>query len=504
MMEGPAAGAPRPRGAQVTAAEGSTALGYISFLAGAAALGGFLFGFDSAVINGAVGGLQSAFHSSSAGTGFAVAAILVGCALGALAAGPCAERFGRRLVMLATAAVFAATAVWAAVAGAAWTFTIARLLSGLGVGAASVVCPAYIAEISPARLRGRLGALQQLGIVTGIFIALLSDQMLARAAGGAGQLLWAGLAAWRWMFLVEVAPALLFAVAVLAVPESPRYLVAVRREGAALAVLRRIEPATAEAEIAAIRATVRQDRPPRLADVRGPAGGLLPIVWTGIGLAILQQLVGINSIFYYGSVLWQAVGFSAADALTINVATGLVNLVSTLVAMAFVDRVGRRPLLLWGSVGMAATLGTLAAVFATAGGGAGGRIVLPGSTGIVALLAANLFVFAFGVSWGPCVWILLGEMFPNRIRGAALALAVFAEWMANWLVTVTFPSAVASLGPAAAYGGYCLFAALSFVFVLRRVRETRGRSLEDMDAQVPWNPQRTTDKLMKMTRGEPG
>jgi SP family sugar:H+ symporter-like MFS transporter len=453
---------------------------YVGLVAGAAALGGFLFGFDSAVINGAVNGIQAGFHTSSVGTGFAVASILLGCAVGALVAGYLADRIGRRGVMILTAVIFAATAVWAGLAGTSTMFTIARFISGIGVGAASVVCPAYIAEISPARLRGRLASLQQLGIVVGIFVALLSDQVLAKLAGGVSAPLWGGLAAWRWMFLVETIPSILFGIAALTVPESPRFLVAARREADALAVLRRVEPGTPESQIAEIRNTLVSNGRVRLLDLRDDAGRILPVVWIGVGLSALQQLVGINSIFYYGATLWQAVGFTSADALAINVVTGVVNIVSTLVAMVFVDRVGRRPLLLWGSALMALTLGALVITFAMAGVGQGGHIALSPQAGILALVAANLYVFAFGLSWGPCVWVLLGEMFPNRSRGAALAVAVFAQWMANWLVTISFPPTVESLGPAGAYGIYLFFAVVSFFFVQRKVRETRGVELEAM------------------------
>jgi SP family sugar:H+ symporter-like MFS transporter len=453
---------------------------YVGLVAGAAALGGFLFGFDSAVINGAVNGIQAGFHTSSVGTGFAVASILLGCAVGALVAGYLADRIGRRGVMILTAVIFAATAVWAGLAGSSTMFTIARFISGIGVGAASVVCPAYIAEISPARLRGRLASLQQLGIVVGIFVALLSDQVLAKLAGGVSAPLWAGIAAWRWMFLVETIPSVLFGIAALTVPESPRFLVAARREVDALAVLRRVEPGTPESQIAEIRNTLVANGRVRLLDLRDDAGRILPVVWIGVGLSALQQLVGINSIFYYGATLWQAVGFTSADALAINVVTGVVNIVSTLVAMVFVDRVGRRPLLLWGSALMALTLGALAVTFGMAGVGQGGHIALSPQAGILALVAANLYVFAFGLSWGPCVWVLLGEMFPNRSRGAALAVAVFAQWIANWLVTISFPPTVESLGPAGAYGIYLFFAVVSFFFVQRKVRETRGVELEAM------------------------
>lgn len=453
---------------------------YVTYLAAAAALGGFLFGFDSAVINGAIGGVQRAFGSTSLATGFAVASILLGSALGAFVAGRQADRFGRRPIMLVAALLFFVSAIWSGVAGREWSFTWARFVGGLGVGAASVVCPAYIAEIAPARMRGRLAALQQLGIVVGIFLALLCDDLLARAAGGVSAPWWAGYEAWRWMLIVEALPALVFGLAMLTVPESPRFLVAQNREQQALRSLRRIEPSTPEAVIDEIRRTAQHDRAPRLADLKGPRGKVLPIVWVGVALSVLQQFVGINSIFYYGSVLWESVGFSTADSLAINVVTGFVNIVSTLVAMAFVDRAGRRPLLLWGSVGMVVTLGVLALTFGTGAVGDAGQIVLSTRASIVALLAANLYVFAFGLSWGPCVWILLGEMFPNSIRGTAMAVAVFAQWMANWLVTVSFPSLVEALGATAPYLIYCSFAALSWFIVRRYVPETRGKKLEAM------------------------
>ena len=453
---------------------------YATFLASTAALGGFLFGFDSAVINGAVSGIQRSFHSSSAGTGFAVASILLGCAVGALAAGRLADRFGRRPVMVATAVIFAATAAASALASGAAVFTLARFVSGIGVGAASVVCPAYIAEISPAAIRGRLASLQQLGIVVGIFVALLSDDRVARAAGGVSAPFWGGLEAWRWMFMVEVLPSVVFGAAVIAVPESPRFLVASGRDAEAQRVLDRVDPGLPASEIDAIRRTVQTERAPRLADLRREGGrGILPVVWIGVGLSVFQQAVGINSIFYYGAVLWESVGFTSQDSLAINVFTGVVNIVSTLVAMSLIDKVGRRPLLLAGSAGMALTLGILAFALSFATVAPGGAVQLPPRQAMTALVAANAYVFAFGVSWGPCVWVLLGEMFPNRIRGAAMAVAVFAQWIANWLVTVSFPPIVDRLGPIAAYATYATAAALSLVFVWRWVKETRGTTLEE-------------------------
>ncbi len=286
-MTSPGAGNPGPR----------INFGYVTLLAATASLGGFLFGFDSAVINGAVSGIRASFHSSSFGTGFQVASILLGCAVGALVAGRLADWLGRRMTMILTAILFAVTAAAAGLAGTDTLFSLSRFLSGIAVGAASVVSPAYIAEISPSGIRGRLASLQQLGIVVGIFASLLCDHLIAKAAGGVSAPFWLHLEAWRWMFLAEILPSAVFAFASLAVPESPRHLVASGREREALDVLRRIQPDQGEQKIEEIRATVSGDQRARFRDLRGPAGAILPIVWIGVGLSVLQQAVGINSIF---------------------------------------------------------------------------------------------------------------------------------------------------------------------------------------------------------------
>lgn len=454
--------------------------GGIARFAGAAAIGGFLFGFDSAVVNGAVLGIERTFHTSSVGTGFAVASILLGCACGALAGGRVADAVGRRPVMLASALLFAVTALACGLAPSNLVFTLARFISGIAVGAASVVCPAYIAEIAPPATRGRLASLQQLGIVTGIFVALLSDHLLA-SGGGANARLWSDLEAWRWMFLVEIVPSAVFGLAVAFIPESPRYLVTAKRDAEALVVLERLEGSASKEDLTRIRKTIDADHQPRFSDLRDRAGKILPIMWVGGALAVLQQLVGINTIFYYGDVLWESVGFSATDSLRNNVVTGLINVGATIVAILTIDRVGRRPLLLAGSVGMTVTLAVLMIAFAGARS-TDGAIVLSRPAGIAALVAANLYVFAFAMSWGPVVWVLLGEMFPNSIRGAAMAVAVFAQWMANWVVTITFPVMVAKLGPAIPYFVYLVFAAASFDIVRRYVTETKGRTLEEATA----------------------
>ena len=450
-------------------------------LAVVAALGGFMFGFDTAVINGTVTAMREDFAMSSGLTGFVVASALLGAALGAWGAGRLGDRYGRIRVMVLASVLFIVSAIGSGLAVGPVSMTFWRVVGGLGVGAASVIAPAYIAEISPASIRGRLGSLQQLAIVVGIFVALLVDALLARVAGGAGEDLALGLEAWRWMFMTEALPGLIYGALSLTIPESPRYLVQKRQKERARKVLAQVLEAGVDERIEQIERSVAAEEriDASFSDLRGPALGLKPIVWVGVLLSVFQQAVGINVIFYYSSALWQQVGFSEADALTITVITSVTNIVVTLVAIGTIDRVGRRVLLLVGSAGMSLSLGTLAAVFATAPV-EGGEPVLGDTAGMVALVAANLFVVFFGVSWGPVVWVLLGEMFNNRIRAFALGLAAAAQWISNFLISQTFPT-LADIGLGVAYGLYTAFAVLSLLFVAKYVKETNGRQLEDME-----------------------
>jgi sugar porter (SP) family MFS transporter len=453
---------------------------YVILIAGAAALGGFLFGFDTAVINGAVAALSGAFRANSVLTGLAVSLALLGSALGAFYAGKIADRYGRVKAMVVASVLFTISAIGSGIAFTIWDFIFWRLLGGIAVGAASVIAPAYIAECSPSNLRGRLGSLQQLAIVVGIFIALLSDYFIAVSAGSAESSFLFGIAAWRWMFWTEIPPAVLYGMAALMIPESPRYLVAQGREPEAANVLNKIIGGNVSEKIAEIRQTVMRERQPRFSDLLRRSGGLLPIVWIGIGLSILQQFVGINVIFYYSSILWRAVGFSEKNSLTITVITAAVNIITTLIAIAFVDKFGRKPLLILGSIGMTITLGTMATIFGTAPVDAAGNPTLSGNVGIMALVAANLYVFCFGFSWGPVTWVLLGEMFNNKIRAAALSVAAAMQWVANFLVSTTFPPILQYFGLGSAYGLYTIAAAISLFFVLFFIKETKGVELEDM------------------------
>ncbi|MBW4552819.1 MAG: sugar porter family MFS transporter [Aphanocapsa sp. GSE-SYN-MK-11-07L] len=455
---------------------------FVVLIACAAALGGFLFGFDTAVINGAVKAISNVFSANSVMTGFAVSSALLGSALGALIAGTIADRYGRIRAMILSSILFTLSAIGSGIAFGIWDFIFWRALGGVGVGIASVIAPAYIAEVAPAHLRGRLGSLQQLAIVTGIFIALVSDYFIALGAGGTADApFWFGIPAWRWMFWTEIPPAILYGVAAFLIPESPRFLVAQNRHQEAAKVLTKVLGGDVLAKIEEIRLTVLTERKPQFSDLLSRSGGLLPIVWIGIGLSVLQQFVGINVIFYYSSILWQAVGFSEENSLWITVITGLVNIATTLVAIASVDKFGRKPLLLIGSIGMTLTLGTLAATFGSAVvDSATGQPTLTGGAGIVALVTANLYVVFFGFSWGPIVWVLLGEMFNNKIRAAALSVAAGVQWIANFIVSTSFPPLLKTFGLGSAYGLYTIASAISIFFVLLLIKETKGKELEEM------------------------
>lgn len=456
---------------------------FIVLISCVATLGGFLFGFDSGVINGTVDGLRQAFNSSEAALGFEVASMLLGCAIGAFVAGRLGDLLGRRSVLIISAVLFLLSALGAGAAHASWLFVAARMVGGFAVGAASVMSPAYIAEVASARYRGKLATVQQMAIISGLFAAFLSNYLLARAAGASTEPLWLGQEAWRWMFWMQAFPSLLFLVLLLTIPESPRFLVAKGRHAQAEAVLARLYgPAEARVKRGEIEGSLAQDQHrPTFADLKDKASGKLRgIVWVGIGLAVLQQLVGINVVFYYGAVLWQAVGFSENDALLINVLSGALSIGACLVTVLLIDRIGRKPLLWVGSVGMAVSLALMVVAFAS-GSLVDGRLQLSDGMGRLALVAANVYVVFFNMSWGPVMWVMLGEMFPNQIRGSALAVAGAAQWTSNFAITVTFPMLLAGIGLAGAYGIYTVAAFLSIFFVVRYVRETKGKELEQME-----------------------
>ncbi|WP_377272335.1 sugar porter family MFS transporter [Peterkaempfera sp. SMS 1(5)a] len=471
--------AARRAAASGPSAAGSEHLAHVVFITAAAALGGFLFGYDSSVINGAVSGIKDRFAVGD-NVSWIVASALLGSAVGAALAGRFADRWGRIRVMKIAAILFAVSSVGSALPFSAWDLTFWRVFGGAAIGIASVIAPAYIAEVAPTAYRGRLASFQQLAIVLGIAVSQLVNWAIDKGAGSDVRGHLAGLEAWQWMLGACLVPAVIYFVLASVIPESPRFLVSAGRIDEARTVLRDVEGdgVDTDSRISEIRELIASDHKPRFQDLLGGRFGLLPVVWIGILLSVFQQLVGINVIFYYSSILWQSVGIDQSSSLLISFSSSVINIVGTLIAIACIDRIGRKPLALIGSAGMAVSLGTAAWAFSYATG-SGSHVNIPDLQGTIALVAANAFVLFFAMSWGVVVWVMLGEMFPNRVRAAALSLAASAQWIANWVITVSFPR-MSSWNLSATYIIYAVFAALSIPFVARFVRETKGKRLEDM------------------------
>ncbi|MET9222785.1 sugar porter family MFS transporter [Streptomyces sp. NPDC088197] len=451
-------------------------IGHIIFITAAAAMGGFLFGYDSSVINGAVEAIRDKYNIGSGTLAQVIAIALIGCAIGAATAGRIADRIGRIRCMQIAAVMFTVSAVGSALPFALWDLALWRIIGGFAIGMASVIGPAYIAEVSPPAYRGRLASFQQAAIVLGIAVSQLVNYAILKGAHGDQRGHIVGLEAWQVMLGVMVIPAVVYGLLSFAIPESPRFLISVGREQDAKAVLADVEGSDTDldARVAEIETAMRREHKSTFKDLLGSRGGFLPIVWIGIGLSVFQQLVGINVAFYYSSTLWQSVGINPSSSFFYSFTTSIVNIIGTVIAMIFVDRIGRKPLALIGSTGMAVALALEAWAFSSKSGA-----TLPNTEGTVALIAAHCFVLFFALSWGVIVWVFLGEMFPNKIRAAALGVAASAQWIANWAITASFPS-LADWNLSGTYVIYACFATLSIPFVLVFVKETKGKTLEEM------------------------
>jgi sugar porter (SP) family MFS transporter len=433
---------------------------YAYLIAAVAAVSGLLFGFDTAVINGALIFLRQELGLSTRETEVATSSLLVGCAIGAAFAGWLTDRLGRKRILIVSALLFAASAVGAAVPRNLGEFVAARLVGGLAIGVASVLAPLYIAEISPRAIRGRLVSLNQMAIVTGILLAYFVNWLFS----------FAGPSSWRWMFASAAVPSIAFLVALLFVPESPRFLVETGREAEAERVLVRVGGAErARLELAEIRdtlaeeeATLRELFEKRL---RKPLG-------IAVFLAVFQQITGINTVIYYGALIFkeQVGGQSDSAAIGANVIIGTVNFLMTIVALWTIDRLGRRPLMMLASGGMAASLLLLGFLF---------RFQPPPA--VMILVVILLYVASFGVGLGPGVWVVISELFPTRIRGRAMSIATVSLWLACILVTATFLSLVEVIGSTGAFWLYAAMSVLNFLFIWRLMPETKGRSLEEIE-----------------------
>ncbi len=452
-------------------------LGHVIFIAAAAAMGGFLFGYDSSVINGAVEAIRDRYDIGSAALAQVIAIALIGCATGAATAGRIADHIGRIRVMQIAAVLFTVSAVGSALPFSLWDFAFWRVVGGFAIGMASVIGPAYIAEVAPPAYRGRLGSFQQAAIVIGIAVSQLVNWGLLNAADGDQRgSLW-GLEAWQVMLGVMVVPAVLYGLLSFAIPESPRFLISAGKHERAREILAEVEGANVDldARVAEIEHAMNSEHKSTFKDLLGGGFFFKPIVWIGIGLSVFQQFVGINVAFYYSSTLWQSVGVDPTESFFYSFTTSIINIVGTVIAMIFVDRVGRKPLAIIGSVGM--VIGLALEAWAFSFDLVDGK--LPATQGWTALIAAHVFVLFFALSWGVVVWVMLGEMFPNKIRAAALGVAASAQWIANWAITASFPS-LADWNLSATYVIYTVSAALSIPFVVKFVTETKGKALEEM------------------------
>src|SRR5919202_1375101 len=429
-------------------------------------LGGLLFGYDTGVISGAILFIREELGLTPFLEGLVVASLLLGAAVGAGSAGPLSDRLGRRNIIIIAAILFSIGAIGAALAPNVGVLVFFRVVIGLGVGSAALIVPLYLSEIAPTHIRGAISSLNQLNIVFGILFAYIVNALLASSG------------AWRWMLGLAVIPSLVLLIGMFFLPETPRWLVSQDRDEDARDVLRRSrDEETVEKEIQDIKEVERQEEG-GLRELT--AAWVRPAVIVAIGLAIFQQIIGINTIIYYAPTTLTNVGYSDQAAIYANLIIGVVNVLMTLVAIRLIDRVGRKPLLLTGLVGMVLSLTVLGL----------SSLVLPQPSNptdpeaVITLLCLAGFIISFAATWGPTVWVMLPEVSPLRIRGTAMGVAIFLHWLANFAVSQTFPVFLASIGPGITFLGYAVIGVLAFIFVSALVTETKGRSLEEIEADL--------------------
>lgn len=443
---------------------------YILFIAFSAALGGLLFGYDTAVISGAIGNLTEYFQLTPIETGWAISSALVGCLVGAFFSDYLSDTFGRKVTMLITAVLFILNSVGTALPISFSMFVLFRIVGGIGVGIASMVVPMYIAEIAPPKRRGALVGNYQLAIVIGIVVVYFVNYFIA-LQGDANWNLYTG---WRWMFGSELIPSLLFLFFIFLIPESPRWLFQKGETNKAVAVLQKLNTAEEVAQVQSeIENSMHQEDKNQWKHLGNPM--YKKALFVGIGLSVLQQLTGINAILYYAPEIFKSLGSSTDVSLLETSILGVVNLIFTLLAIKLVDKMGRKPLLFIGSLGMTVALAAV------------GLFIYFDALGNWVLPFLLLFMASFSISWGPIVWVLLSEIFPNKIRSLALAISVFIQWVANFMVTQIFPSLVENQWlkdhfngafPFYLFSVICLF---SLLFVWKKVPETKNKTLEQMD-----------------------
>jgi len=449
---------------------------FVLFATAVTAIGGFLFGYDTAVINGANSYLKAHLNLTPPQEGLAGASAILGCIPGAMFSGFLSDRFGRKKLLFVCALLYAVSGLLSAIPNTFNQFLAARIISGLGIGASSMICPVYIAEIAPEKWRGRLGTLFQLGIVTGIFLTLFINKVIQ----GMGDEVWNTSCGWRWMLGMEVVPAIAFIVLLFAVPESPRWLAQKGRDDEARDILTKVDGAEhAAKEMAAIRKAASHETGRFLELFSGSFRKPLMIA---VVLMACSQFCGINAIMYYSTKIFAAAGGSTATAFNSSVWVGLINFTFTFVAIGFVDRAGRRRLLL---IGTAVQVVALAAV---------GWMFHAHIQGTPLLVCVVLFIAAFAMALGPVGWLFCAEVFPNKVRGRAMSLAAFTVWVSCYLVAQTFPmlNDNPSFGPAKTFWAYAIISLFTFIFVFVFLPETKGRTLEQIETM--WSNAKPTSQ----------
>lgn len=433
---------------------------YVIFVTVIAAIGGLLFGFDTAIVAGATRYLKDQFALTSIQEGWAVSVVLIGCMFGAGISGTISDRIGRKRFMLVSAVLFLVSAVGCALPRTMAEFVVFRFIGGLGIGSASILAPLYISEIAPARIRGALISVNQMAIVTGILLAYFINWAFAGV----------GPSNWRWMYAAGALPSVIFFILLLRVPESPRWLVKQGRESEALGVLSRVNTADlAAVEVSSIKETLAMEKG-SLAELFRP--GFRRALLIAVVLAILQQITGINAVLYYAPRIFERAGFSRMSAIGQSTIVGFVNMLFTIVAIVLVDRIGRKPLLLTAAGGMGVSLLLLGAAFKS-----------QAFSGPLILGLILLYIAFFAMAMGPIVWVVLAEIFPTRMRGSAMAIATVILWVSDFAVTLSFPVIADRLNESTAFWLYAAMCAIDFVFMLAVLPETKGKTLEEIEAR---------------------
>ena len=428
-----------------------------------ASVGGLLFGYDTAVISGAIGFMKIYYQLSDIMTGWVASCALLGCIIGAMYSGKLSDQVGRKKVLMLSALLFTVSSVGTALAPNLWFFVVFRIIGGMGIGIASMLSPMYISEMAPAAIRGRLISIFQLGIVTGILVIYFVNAYIA----GIHNEHWNISAGWRWMFGSGAIPSMIFILLLITVPESPRWLAQQKRNPEALAILTRINGASAaQQELDSINDTLKDENPVSLSDIKEPK--LKQALGIGILLAVFSQFTGINAIMYYAPEIFKSTGVGSDSAFMQTILVGVINVIFTFVAIRYVDLWGRKKLLLLGTSGMAVCLFIVGLAFYRQ------------QQGYIVLIAILGYIACFAMSLGPLTFVVIAEIFPTKVRATAMSVATFFLWAAVFLVSQTFPVLIGSVGSAYTFWLYMIIAVAAFLFILKRIPETKGKTLEEI------------------------